>query len=65
MDPNDLQLITNQKIPDVDQLDLVYKSESLELGAKIIKKISSSVNTDIAENRFWYKYQYSRDINLM
>ncbi|CAG8692011.1 9313_t:CDS:2, partial [Rhizophagus irregularis] len=36
MDPDDLQLITNQKIPDVDQSDPVHKPESMELGAKII-----------------------------
>ena len=29
MDPDDLQLITNQKIPDVDQSDPVHKPESM------------------------------------
>ena len=37
MDPDDLQLITNQKIPDVDQSDPVHQSESTEVGAEISK----------------------------
>ncbi|CAB4442785.1 unnamed protein product [Rhizophagus irregularis] len=50
MDPDDLQLITNQKIPDVDQSDPVHKPESMELGAKISIAVGITDNDNECNN---------------